>query len=96
MFENIYTVAWNSLPKDVRYLGFKKEYYDGPIYCFGLWYWHIYVQQGGFSWVMFSENKLLKNTLIELTKFDKRNKAFLLTHPEETIRKLGEDKYDLL
>lgn len=33
----------NLLPPDVRYIGPKYDYYDGPFYMFGFWYWHIYL-----------------------------------------------------
>ena len=33
----------NFLPEGVRYWGYEKTWYDGPIYCFGFWYFHVHV-----------------------------------------------------
>jgi hypothetical protein len=32
----------NWLPKEVRYLGYYVEYYDGERYCLGFWFFHVY------------------------------------------------------
>jgi hypothetical protein len=33
----------STLPQGDRYIGPRKDWYDGPIYCLGLWWAHIYV-----------------------------------------------------
>jgi len=33
----------NLLPKDFRYWGYKQDWYDGPVPCFGLWFFHFYI-----------------------------------------------------
>lgn len=38
-----YKLGSCSLTKDVRYVGYCMDYYDGPVYCFGFWYFHIYL-----------------------------------------------------
>jgi hypothetical protein len=32
---------WNWLPKKFRYFGYSKDWYNGPIYSFGLWYINV-------------------------------------------------------
>ena len=36
-----FSITWNTLDKDIRFIGFREEYYDGSFYCFGFWFWHI-------------------------------------------------------
>lgn len=38
-----FAICANWLVPEVRYLGFKKDYYDGTFWNFGLWYWHFYI-----------------------------------------------------
>jgi hypothetical protein len=40
--DNNYCIWWfNSLPKNIRYLGFKFYWYDGPINSIGFWFFDI-------------------------------------------------------
>lgn len=34
---------WSKLPRDMRYLGRREDWHDGPISCLGLWWLHFYV-----------------------------------------------------
>jgi len=36
----------NLLHNDGRYFGILNDYYEGPIYGFGFWYFHIYWVSG--------------------------------------------------
>lgn len=33
----------NALPKQDRYFGYKLDWHDGPIPCFGFWFFHFYI-----------------------------------------------------
>jgi len=36
-----FQIHWNTLPSRVRYFGFKRDWYDGPMYSFGIYFWHM-------------------------------------------------------
>jgi hypothetical protein len=36
-------IYWNTLPSKARYWGYKKDWHDGPIPCFGFWFFHFYI-----------------------------------------------------
>lgn len=36
-------IYWNLLPKELRYWGYKQDWYDGPVPCFGFWFFHFYI-----------------------------------------------------
>jgi hypothetical protein len=38
-----YNSSANFLKKKDRYFGYRRTYYDGPIHCFGFWWWHVYL-----------------------------------------------------
>jgi hypothetical protein len=38
-----FAIEWCWLVKSVRYLGYNYWRYDGDFYCFGFWFWHIYI-----------------------------------------------------
>lgn len=39
------SIYCSRLPPHVRYFGPRKDYYDGPIYCFGFWWFHFYLTE---------------------------------------------------
>ena len=40
--DNWWHIWWyNYLPKNIRYLGFRYEWYDGPINSIGFWFFNI-------------------------------------------------------
>jgi len=43
-------IEWNTLPPSVRYFGFKKDWYDGPMYSFSLYFWHLTLLPSGSAW----------------------------------------------
>lgn len=53
--------------KRLRYLGFAKDYYDGPHYCFGFWFYHIILSPLGSESY---RNYDLRMSLNEATKLD--------------------------
>lgn len=32
---------WNTLPKELRYFGYRQDWYDGPLSSFGYWFGNI-------------------------------------------------------
>lgn len=32
----------NCLSSEVRYWGYQRDYFDGPVHCFGFWFFHVY------------------------------------------------------
>ena len=97
-FLSNFQFSTNFLMKHYRYIGPKKDYYDGPIYCFGFWWFHITFMDGEGSsfWACYNNNKKLESVILELCMLDKKNKALILLHPDQEIRDiiklLKEDK----
>jgi hypothetical protein len=42
MWDDYYHVFWwNWLPKKYRYFGYREDFYDHPLYSFGLWFTNV-------------------------------------------------------
>ncbi|HFD1330503.1 TPA: hypothetical protein ACF1IQ_004574, partial [Yersinia enterocolitica] len=36
-------LCWNTLPRNVRYFGYRRDWIDGPLPSFGFWFFHFYI-----------------------------------------------------
>ncbi len=79
-----FDISWSLLQLSDRYWGFSKDYYDGPIWCFGFWYGHIYLVD--------ASNSIAWHTAIEsLKEIIKKDIPVNLLSPNKYIRGIAEN-----
>jgi hypothetical protein len=66
--EDGFQLSWNTLPSKYGYLGFKKEFYDGPMFCFGFYFWHVVITPGAFPSMM--ETYDLRDALLDAVEIN--------------------------
>lgn len=69
----------------IRYVGFRKMYYDGPFYCFGFWFYNIILEpMGSNTYYVYDYRKALEEVI-------KINPEMHLLSDNETVREYAQN-----